>query len=466
MMKHTKKLIALTIAATAAFVSSGCMSNHATGSNTIWVAFSESGYGRGYLEAWIEEFKEAYPEENWEFELEGDPQLTGEISTRLSTDNEIPDMFFGLSTSWQQWAARGYLEPLDDVYASPADQNTTIEDFMNPEARVFGKVNGHYYAIPWTDSTNGFIYNKGMFDLYKWDVPETVNDLYALCDKINALDVNKDGDPNNNVAPFAWGGQVIGYWDFVVQNWWAQYEGAENYTTFFKYESPDVFDQPGRLKALEVFENLIVGENEVPKNSYSGAMGDGHILSQMAFLQGKAAMIPMGAWMETEMRKTMPEGFEMRLMPTPLIEGAKTDANGVPIRVNTSSAGDFMIIPKNAPNMEGAKKFLTFINTRQAMYSWTKETGSMRPFRYKSADIKDLRASSFIRSCLDIYDSSVTLYDFSENPIYWLGYVNKWAGIGAPYSRMIMDNETAADMIRECSNYVSSNWKTFQNAVK
>lgn len=467
MIKKIGKVVSLALVSISVLGSAACSTEkRKTGDNVIWVAFCEAGYGRGYLESWIEAFKEAYPETDWQFELEGDSQLTGEIATRLSTDNEIPDLFFGLSTSWQQWAARGYLEPLDDIYAAPADENMTIEEFMNPEARIFGKVNGHYYAVPWSDSTNGFIYNKGMFDEYHWEVPETVDDLYALCDKINALDVNKDTDKGNDIAPFAWGGQVISYWDFVVQNWWAQYEGVENYTEFFKYESPEVFNQEGRLKALEIFENLIVGEDGVPKNSYSGAMGDSHILSQMAFLQGKAAMIPMGAWMETEMKKTMPEGFEMRLMPTPLIDGAKTDAEGKPVRVNASSAGDFLVIPKNAPNMEGAKKFMTFINTRQATYLWTEKTGSMRPFQYKSSDIQGLKTSDFIRSCLDVYDSSVTVYEFSENPMYWLNYVGKWAGIGSPYSRMVVDNETAADMIRECSQHVSDNWKTWIDAVK
>lgn len=159
-----------------------------------------------------------------------------------------------------------------------------------------------------------------------------MEDLYALCDTINRLPVNTDSDKTNDIAPFAWGGQVISYWDFVVQTWWAQYEGAERYSEYFKYDSVDGFKQEGRLKALEVFENLVVGKDGVPKNSYSGAMGDSHILSQMAFLQGKGAMIPMGAWMETEMRKSIPDGFEMLMMPTPVIAGAKTDASANPFR--------------------------------------------------------------------------------------------------------------------------------------
>ena len=71
-----------------------------TGNRTIWIAFAENGYGREYLEAWIDAFQKAYLDEGWEFELEGDPEVTGEIYTRLSNNNDIPDLFFGLETSW------------------------------------------------------------------------------------------------------------------------------------------------------------------------------------------------------------------------------------------------------------------------------------------------------------------------------------------------------------------------------
>ena len=434
-----------------------------TGNRTIWIAFAENGYGREYLEAWIDAFQKAYLDEGWEFELEGDPEVTGEIYTRLSNNNDIPDLFFGLETSWQQWALRGYLEPLDDVYAAPADENLTIEQFLRPEALRFGKVREHYYAIPWSDSANGFIYNVKMFRENGWEVPKTVNELYALCDKINNLAVNKDSDKNNDVAPFAWGGQVISYWDFVVQQWWAQYEGAENYNKFFTYSSPDVFAQRGRLEALKVFEKLVVGTGGEPKNSYDGAMSDSHILSQMAFLQGKAAMIPMGGWMETEMKKTLPDRFEMAMMPTPFIDGAKTDANGNPIQVNCSSAGDFFVLPKNAPNKEGAKKFLKFINTREMCYEYTRRTGVMRPFNYKPSEIPNLQATAFAKSCLDIYENSVTLYQFSDSPLFWLNYCNKWAGIGAPYGRMVQDNETAEAMFNEEIANVNSLWNRWKS---
>lgn len=459
-----KKLIAFLMGILMALTLVGCGGGSGGGSNVIWIAFAETGYGRAYLEEWIEEFQAAYPDENWEFELEGDPQMTGQINTRLTTNNEIPDLFLGLTTNWQQWASRGLLADLSEVYSAPVDdEGTTLEEFLRPGARNFGKVNGTYYAIPWNDSAAGFIYNVDIFEDNNLEVPETVDALYALCDQINDLAVNKDGDPDNDIAPFAWGGQVISYWDFVVQTWWAQYEGEENYNKFFEYASPEGFAQEGRLKALEVFENLVVGTNGVPKNSYDGAMADSHILSQMAFLQGKAAMIPMGAWMETEMRSSLPDGFRMLMMPTPFIDGAKTDENGDPIRINASQAGDFFIVPKNAPNLEGVIKFLKFIHTKEMTMSYTSNTGSARPFNYDPLEAEGL--SDFQKSCLEIYQNSVTVYEFSQSVLAWQNLVSKWPGTGTPYSRMILDNESASDMYNEMNSYVSSEWQSWQDIV-
>ena len=290
-----------------------------------------------------------------------------------------------------------------------------------------------------------------------------MEDLYALCDTINRLPVNTDSDKTNDIAPFAWGGQVISYWDFVVQTWWAQYEGAERYSEYFKYDSVDGFKQEGRLKALEVFENLVVGKDGVPKNSYSGAMGDSHILSQMAFLQGKGAMIPMGAWMETEMRKSIPDGFEMLMMPTPFIAGAKTDASGKPIQVNASQAGDFFIVPKNAPNLEGAIKFMKFIHTKEMTLLYTENTGTARPFDYNPLEAEGL--SDFQKSCLNIYENSVTVYEFSQSVLSWQNLVSKWPGTGRPYSRMILDNEKASDLYAEMNSYVSEKWPEWQKLI-
>ena len=493
-MARKKRIISCALTGVLALSSVGALAgcDALTGENVIWIAFADTGYGSAFLEQWCKDFQEKYPNEEYVFELEGEPGMTAEIQTRLTTDNEIPDLFFSLDTNWQEWAARGYLYPLDDIYRkSKADGDKSVWDFMNEDLRDYGVVNGHYYVIPWTDGANGFIYNKTMFDDNKWEVPETVEELYALCDTINNLDCNKDADKENNIAVFAWSGKYASYWDFVVENWWAQYEGAEEFRDFFNfgapknedgtfkfeddnalptdYGSPEVYLQEGRVKALEVYKNLIVNENSTfPKNSISGAVGAEYTVAQLAFINGKAAMMPNGAWLEQEMIEVMPEGFEMRMMRTPYLEDAKKDESGEYIPINASSAGDFFCIPKNAPNLEAALKFMEYINSREACETFTRMTGGLRPFQYvDELDLDAMNLSEFSKSCIEVYRESTTVYHYSSNPIQWVSTFGKWPDLGSPYVGMISDPEenTPAAMCSKSCDYVYREWWNSYNLV-
>ena len=68
-----------------------------------------------------------------------------------------------------------------------------------------------------------------------------------------------------------------------------------------KFESADVFDpmkkdspSVGKLEMLEIFEEIIV-ENR-SKYTLKGSASKNHLLAQVSFMQGQAAMIPNGNW--------------------------------------------------------------------------------------------------------------------------------------------------------------------------
>ena len=54
-----KKIIAIILGALCALSVVGCTNGRGGTSNEIWIAFAETGYGREYLEDWIEEFQKA-----------------------------------------------------------------------------------------------------------------------------------------------------------------------------------------------------------------------------------------------------------------------------------------------------------------------------------------------------------------------------------------------------------------------
>jgi len=396
------------------------------------ISFFKGGYGDEWLKAITAAYTKEHP--NVTFDLEGDADMTLKIGPRLESGANLPDIAMVLATNWQQWAAKGYLEDLSDVYAADVD-GTAMADKIIEADRNVGKYGGKYWMVPWTDVCNGIIYNETLFAQNGWSEPKTVSEMFTLMEQMKA----------KGVTPFSFGGKVISYWDFPVLAWWAQAEGMDGMQTFLKMDSPEVYNQQGRLKALEVFEKIIKDKT----NYVDGAMGMDHIQSQMAFLQGKAAMIPMGAWMETEMKNSIPEGFKMKMMLTPALDGAKmTD-------VSVCTSQDMIFIPKKAKNVEVAKDFLKFMARDDMLKLYTEKTGSPRPFTYDIASITGL--SDFSNNILDLWSKANKVYMYSESPIYFMKYYY-WPAAGTPYSRIQIGDETAAETFSNDYAFAKSKW--------
>lgn len=439
-MKKAKRFMALALVAlmlATCFV--GCGENTDTPSGitgekvTLKISYFKGGYGEEWLKAITDAYTAKHP--NVTFVLEGDPEMTLKIGTRLESGANLPDIAMVLSTSWQQWAAKGYLEDLSDIYAADVGNGITMHDKLIDETAEVGRYAGKYWMVPWSDALNGIVYNAKLFRENGWEVPETVDELLALMDDMKAA----------GVTPFAFGGKVISYWDFPVLAWWAQYEGMEGMQTFLKMENADVYAQQGRLKALEVFEDIIMDKT----NYVDGAMGMDHTQSQMAFLQGKAAMIPMGAWMETEMKNSLPEDFELAMMLTPSIDGAKMT------NVSVSTGQDMIFIPKKSKNKDVAKDFLKFMASDEALQLYTQKTGAPRPFEYEP-NLEGL--SDFSKNVMTLWQSANKVYMFSESPIYFMKY-NYWPAAGTPYARIQIGDETAAEVWSGDLSFARSKWE-------
>ena len=429
---------------------SSCVGNSDVpdGAATLSIAFAEAGFGRTFLQTWQDLYNEAYPEEKIYLDLEGDSQMTTSYLPRLQSGRNLPDIFMVLSTNWQADALKGYLEPIDDVYASEVfdKPGTKIHDYIQDNFQEFGKVGDHYYAMPWSVGPGGLVYNVSMFQQYNWKVPETFEELVALCDQIKS-------DTAGTVAPFAWSGQTAAYWDFFTKNIWAQFEGEEGWKAFWDFGSPEVFKQTGRLKALEAFETLICDAGS-PKNSIEGASAKTFMQAQMSFINSEAAMIPNGCWIENEIKTSLPTGFKMAMMKTPKMAGSTHE------NLSCNTSGDFMVVPAKAAHKDLAKKFLAFISSERCALSFSKDAGGLRPFKYEPSKIEGI--SDFSKGVFEIYENSTNLFDVSNNPMYYQNFVNVWPSYGTPYSRMIQDEETPQEVINAIYNYVSSHWSTFQ----
>ena len=404
--------------ATTVGVFSSCTGGSVAGE--IHVAFSETGYGVEFMNLWKEEFEKENP--NAHVRLEGSPTMNTEVENRLQTGTNVPDVFIVLDMGWQKQAASGRLEPLNDIYSAPADDSgMTIEQFMNPAMRDYGKLtDGNYYAVPWTDGPTSIIYNKDMFEKYGWDEsPDTVADLIALCETIN--NQKDEHGASIGVKPFA---LYTAYGGYLVDTWWAQYEGAENYQRFFDYENPYGYVQKGRVAALKAFEDVFTDPDTHLKTNMANGVSD-HTTAQREFGLQHTAMIVEGAWVENEGKTYLKDNegndnFNYAMMPMPYVDGVMTDEDGTPINTMASQAGDFMCIPKSAKNVTGAKEFLKFINSKRGCELFTLGTnGAIRPFQYSPRDVEGVQASDFMRTCWDVYEAAEIVYGYSTSPMQW-----------------------------------------------
>lgn len=429
-----------------------------SGKTRIKFSFSENGYGR----LWIENIAKYFVKENQEYWilLDGDPNLTGGIVTKMESQRNLSDVFAPLSSSWELFAVKDYIVPITDVYNSKPDgeDRATLGEKLSGEWKRYGHLKtstlDDFFILPWNENVTGIVYNAGMFEQYGWEVPVTMNDMLALCAQIKK-------DTNSKIMPFVFPGLVGGYFGIAGYTWWMQQSGVEGLRTFFDFESAEVFNpakepSKGRLAALDTFKTLF-GPNV--DFSVTGSMSKNHITAQMDFLRGNAAMIINASWMESEMRNSFPAGFRMKMMNVPFLETARKDENGEYKYYNFGATPDYMFIPKGAPNVEGAKKLLSFMCRDDMLRLYTKYAGALRPFDYST---EDLEVSEFVQSCIDLWAKSERFFVSSKNASYVGGKIPTDGGYPDLYNGIAYgDISNPKSVLNSIYLMATENWSTW-----
>ncbi|MCQ6562016.1 ABC transporter substrate-binding protein [Paenibacillus mendelii] len=394
------------------------------------VAFFQGGYGDSWFKELKKEFEAAHS--NVTVELEGDPGIMDKMGPRFESGANLPDIAFLTNTNWQQWASQGYLTDLTDVFES------SIKSQLNEAGQKYAIYQDKAYVIPWSDGVLGMAYNKGMFEENGWKVPETWAEFNELAPKIKA----------KGIAPIVYPGKVIGYWDFVVKPMIVQAGGFDYLDQLLTMDNPDVLNNPAKLTALQSFENLF-------KNDWilKGSEGLNHTESQMEFVNGKAAMIPNGNWLEAEMKASTPEGFRMAMMKVPAIEGAKEP------NVQFSMVGDITVIPAKAKEQELAKEFLTFASSEAMNRKFTELTGNFRPFKYS---LEGIEVSEFTQSVMDIMQNNKPFTFNTTSPMFMkMGLYPA----GDAYGNIVFGSKTAEQQFNEDVKFAADKWDKYKEEL-
>ncbi|MCL2752355.1 MAG: extracellular solute-binding protein [Firmicutes bacterium] len=376
----------------------------------LYVGVYKAGFGTD----WLEGIGGAYEAYNTDVKVSyiGDPGMQGTLMSAVATPNPRDIYSCTDSADLYNLATTDKLENLDDLYDTIVYGTTKFKDLVDPALDSMLKFNGSYYAVPWYGSVNGIIYNTKMFDQYGWEVPETMDDYYALCDTIKT----------QGIAPLTYLGSMCdGYMYNVFGGFFAQGTGPQALKTFFEYADPSVFDTTARSDAYEAISRMLSNQQWL----LAGSNSFDNLTAQREFIKGNAAMLVCGSWLKTEMKEYLKDypSFECAFMPLPWINPAKENAEGS--QNGNLSDMTMLVIPKAAKNKEIAKDFLNFMSTKEMRRMYLDKTmgGSMRALKYDDVDLSGLDV--WAQSVVDIYNSSTNLYpNASNHPLARTGLLN------------------------------------------
>jgi len=339
-----RKLIWLAVLVLTVTIVAGCGNKQSGGKGGVIeleVAVFQGGYGLDFFEYAAREYEKTHP--NIKIKVWGNPRIWEQLRPRFVA-GDVPDLTWpGWGMDYWALVADGKVMEMDKYLATKAyGQNKPWKDTFRQDLLKKGMYNGHYYIMPFNNNVFGWWYNAEMFAKNGWQPPKTYEELLVLCEKIK----------KTGVAPITYQGKYPAYMlrGFLIP--WAISAGGLQAFIDAQNLKPGAWKSPAFLKAAQMIA-------ELRDKGYfqKGAMGMDHTGSQMEFLLGRAAMIPCGTWLASEMKKQIPPGFKMQYINPPVLANGKGDPT------ITSTGAETWIIPKEAKHPDEAADFFKFMTS-------------------------------------------------------------------------------------------------------
>lgn len=440
---------------------------------------------------WLKEVIAKYEEKNQDIQviLNLEKDLYGDANLLTNMPSYSNDIYFLNGNTYSNYIAQGRLLEITDVVTSKPDgEDKTIEDKMNDSIQKFYKLsNGKYYGVPFFDAIFGTVYDVDLFEEYEFYFN---TDGELLCDSTNkTLSAGPngitgdydDGLPatmsqwkamvdmmaSSSITPYTWTGMYSYYRQRYLTSIWADYEGKANFDLNMTFkgsytipgdEAPTTItpengyllqNQKGKEYALEMAK-YIVENNYYTSDAFDSV--NTHQMAQQSYLlstlnpkANRIAMILEGGWWESGAKaffKTMADrygaeyGYGQRrfgFMPTPKADDGSS-AEGTTLI--TSTGNSFICISAQTQQAKLAKDFLKFVHSDESLRTFTRVTGSVRPYDYELTSEDEEVMTHFSKMMFDIYHaettkiSYITLYEndiFIKEPSY-LGNTNWFWG--------------------------------------
>ncbi|HEY7594807.1 MAG TPA: N-acetylglucosamine/diacetylchitobiose ABC transporter substrate-binding protein [Actinophytocola sp.] len=344
-------------------------------------------------------YKKKYPKAKINHKAEVD--IAGALQSRFVGGN--PPDFVNDSGDGQiplgQLVSDKQLYDLTDLFDAPSwdDPNTKVRDTLVPGAIQQGTFGDKPYVMNMALTVFGIWYNKALFDKHGWQPPQTWDDMLALCKDIKAA----------------------GIYPWTYQGIHARYMSWSLLAMAAKLAGPDV------VKAID---NLEEGawQHEAIKESANalqglhtkgyilpGTEGMDHIQAQGQWCAGKAAFVPCGSWLENEQKDVTPEGFEVTVMPDPLL----SKDSKMPFETIYASPGEPYVVPAAAKNPRGGLEYMRIMLSKDGAKGFTEQVSSLTVVK---------GAADGVKLPPGLTSAQETLKSAGDNVLNWM--YNTWYG--------------------------------------
>lgn len=504
-----KRILALTLVATMTMSAlTGCGKNDkkSTTKNDIEIAYWNSGLGSEWLDKVIEAFETKYPEYHVTYTASASTNAVA--AAYGNEDTDTVDLYMS-----QKSFDTKYMEKLNDVLEYTVDgESKKIGDKFDPAyLNMETDKEGNVYQLTYGGGSMSFVYNKTLFEKAGiTTLPRTTDEFAKVCDTLFAEDITPLCHFNS-----------VGYWDFINEVWFAQYEGMDYYQNSFygcvddKGNSPskDVFTKKdGRYKVMQACEKIVT-----PDYVLQGSNSNDHITMQTEFLHGKAAIMINGAWLSNEMASiggtedfaimkvpvissitdkltTVKKEMDLRKVIAAIdsvtdgekkaedykkgdayeVDGLKVSAADweyIRLARNTVAnnySGESMYIPSYSNAKEAAKTFMKYLYSDEGYKVYADAVHLALPLTLDNGELDTSGWNSFEKGMFDLANRSeqvATAYNMKAHEIFSAGGASTFAGysfVNKFCSKNAADRKDAdsawEEMLRTIDNKYENTW--------
>ena len=345
--------------------------------------FFEGGFGRSYIDNAADYFRALHPDN--EMTVEGIQQISEILRPRFIAGNppDVIDNSGAFNIPMDSLVADEQLADLAPLMEAPSldTPGKTFAETLFPSSQADGVFDGRQLYLNIAYTVSGIWHSSSLFEEKGWEYPQTWDGMMGLCETIKS-----DG-----IAPWTYQGKFPQYMVFgCLMHLVHKVGGIETIKSIDNLEE-DAWKSDEVLQAVSMMRQLAENGYILP-----GTEGLTHTESQAEWLQGHAAFIPCGTWLENEMRELTPEGFDMVIKPVP---GPDESSYASVV----AWPGEPYIVPANAANVVGGMEFMRCMLSKANAQFFAKEISAIMPVFGGSEGVE---LSSALQSALEVAEAA------------------------------------------------------------